>query len=390
MDCQAQGYECHDDGAGDATCVDTSQSCTDGEFRCEDNTAYNCIDGHMGIEPCGTASTCHEESDAAHCEESSEECGGHGHVHDDECECDGGYEVDPQDALNCVASVSFPQLACDQFQEGTVEQRQVVTVFGDVFTADSHAELDVPVEVTLPDNATSYIHFPVEETGTYVLFFDTTGAFETVLHRGDKTTGTEISPAPSGGTANGMCETVLTEHWHADLTYDGDDSGPVPYVIEFKPTSSQTVEVHHQAPRRGRRPFGSRVRVLPSGWGPRPEGVETMQHARHSRFSSRLGLSLAAAAALLVGFAACTEETAGESIEFETGIVGASSSGGSVTSFTNARGWNVELTTAKVAMGPVYFYSAAPLSELDRSGARHPCRPRLSCPRTIRSRHGLG
>ena len=115
-----------------------------------------------------------------------------------------------------------------------------------------------------------------------------------------------------------------------------------------------------------------------------------MQHARYSRFSSRLGLSLAAAATLLVGFAACTEETAGESIEFETGIVGASSSGGSATTFTNARGWDVELTTAKVAMGPVYFYSAAPsASWIDRAlGIR--VAHGLSCPRTIRSRYRLG
>lgn len=83
-----------------------------------------------------------------------------------------------------------------------------------------------------------------------------------------------------------------------------------------------------------------------------------MQYERTSRFSSRFGMSLAAGAALVVAFAACTEETAGESIDFETGVIGANSAGGSVTSFTNARGWNVELTTAKVALGPVYFYSA--------------------------------
>lgn len=249
MDCEAQGYQCHDDGMGEATCVDTSQTCTDGEFRCEDNTAYNCIDGKMGIEPCGTAKHCHEEADEAHCEETGDECGGHGHVHDNECHCDEGYELDPADPLNCIASVPFPQLACDQFQNGTVEQKQVATTFADVFSPDTHADLDVPVEVTLPDNATSYIHFPVLETGDYVLFFNTTGAFETVLHRGDMVTGTAVSPPPSGGTPNGMCETVLTEHWHAELEYDGDGSGPVPYVIEFKPTSPQTVRFiikHHE------------------------------------------------------------------------------------------------------------------------------------------------
>ena len=242
MDCEAQGYECYDDGAGDATCVDMSQECTAGEFRCEDNTAYNCIDGHLGIEPCGTAKHCHEEADAAHCEEAGDECDGHGHVHDGECHCEDGYEQDPEDPLSCIASVPFPQLACDQFQSGTVEQKQVATTFADVFSADTHADLDVPVEVALPDQEASYIHFAVTETGDYVLFFDTAGAFETVLPRGDATPGTPVSPPPSGGTPNGKCETVLTEHWHATLEYDGDGSGPVPYVIEFKPGSPQTVK----------------------------------------------------------------------------------------------------------------------------------------------------
>jgi len=76
----------------------------------------------------------------------------------------------------------------------------------------------------------------------------------------------------------------------------------------------------------------------------------------------RTGGALTAALAVVVAVGACTEETAGEAIEFETGVMGASSGGGSVTSFTNARGWAVELSEAKVALGPVYLYSAAPLA----------------------------
>lgn len=89
-----------------------------------------------------------------------------------------------------------------------------------------------------------------------------------------------------------------------------------------------------------------------------------MQYRIKSRIAVRLGLSAAAAAAILSGVFACTEETAGESIEFDTGVVGASSTGGSVTTFTNSRGWTVELSTAKVAVGPVYFYSAEPYATL--------------------------
>lgn len=249
MDCDAQGYSCHDDGMGNATCVDKAQPCAAGEFRCVDNTAYNCIDGYMGIEPCGTAKHCHEKTDEAHCEEASDECDGHGHVEGGACHCDEGYEQAPDDPLSCIALVSVAQLACDEFASGAVEDRQVATTFAEAFSADTHADLDVPVEVTLPEAESSYIHFSVAETGDYVFFFDTADGFETVLHRGDETTGTPISPPPSGGTPNAMCETVLTEHWHASLQYDGDGSGPVPYVIEFKATSSQKVKFiikHHE------------------------------------------------------------------------------------------------------------------------------------------------
>lgn len=34
----------------------------------------------------------------------SVECGGHGHLHDDHCDCDAGYEPDPNDDTNCIES----------------------------------------------------------------------------------------------------------------------------------------------------------------------------------------------------------------------------------------------------------------------------------------------
>jgi len=85
-----------------------------------------------------------------------------------------------------------------------------------------------------------------------------------------------------------------------------------------------------------------------------------MQYSIQRRFLVGIGGFGIALAALTIGAVACTEETAGESIEFDTGVTGASSTGGSVTRFVNARDWSVELTSAKVAIGPAYFYSSAP------------------------------
>jgi len=232
-DCAAEGLACVEEADHhESFCVDMSVTCTDSEFRCEGNTAYNCIDGHEAQEPCGTG-ICHEHTDEAHCEDQSEECGGHGHIDGDHCHCDTGYVLDPDDPLNCVSEVPFPQQACDNFQNGTVEQKSVTTTFADVFAPDYHADLDVPVEVTLPAGSPSYIHFPIMETGEYVLFLNTTGVFETSYDRD----ATEL--AVSGGTPNGMCDTVLTEHWHIEATMDATQP-PVPGVLEFSAPATET------------------------------------------------------------------------------------------------------------------------------------------------------
>ncbi len=67
MDCASSGYSCVELTASQAVCVDMSSSCDEGAFKCEDNTAYNCVDGHWGIESCGSKE-CAEESAAAICQ----------------------------------------------------------------------------------------------------------------------------------------------------------------------------------------------------------------------------------------------------------------------------------------------------------------------------------
>ncbi|MCB9644667.1 MAG: hypothetical protein H6728_16455 [Myxococcales bacterium] len=105
QDCAAQGLVCEVVGTNDAACVDKTKSCQGSEAKCESNTAYNCVNGSFALEPCGTAKTCEVESGKAHCHSNVEECGGHGHIHDGEtqCECETGYKLDPSDATKCIA-----------------------------------------------------------------------------------------------------------------------------------------------------------------------------------------------------------------------------------------------------------------------------------------------
>ena len=244
--CAALGLECVELTAGDAACVDMDSSCTEGDSYCgaegteDENTAFTCVDGHLAVEPCGTAYHCHEEDGAAVCElEGEDECGGHGHLHDGVCECEDGYTIDPDDETNCVADgeePSFPEASCTLFQDDeALESKAVVTTFAGVFAADYHADLEVPVEVTLPDNEVSYIHFPCLEDGEYVIFLSHAEVLEAVLDRN------ENELVLGGGVANGMCSEVIPDHYHADLTYDGDGEGPVPFVLRFAAVPSETV-----------------------------------------------------------------------------------------------------------------------------------------------------
>jgi hypothetical protein len=202
-DCQSLGFTCIEASQNVAGCLDQASICTVGASKCEDNTAYNCLDhdgqGHWAIEPCGTAATCKQEGTKALCDH---------------------------------APVTFdPQDACDAMTATAVEEKAVVTTFGDVFAPNYHAELGIRVHVTLPDNQVSYIHFPVFSCGEFAVFANRTGVLDGIQHRN------ESEMTLSGGTAVGLCSADIPEHWHADLEWDGDGTegtDPVPYVIRFK------------------------------------------------------------------------------------------------------------------------------------------------------------
>jgi len=235
-DCEALGYECVELNESTAACLDESSTCIAGEFKCENNTAYNCVDhdgdGHWAIDPCGTAKHCHEEADEAHCEEeTSEECGGHGHLHDSECHCDDGYGHDGTDTTTCVIN---PEGICTLFGD-TPHQHSVVTAFADFPSA--HADLYELIEVELTANASSYIHFPVTHDDEYVIFVDTADAIDAVMHRDE----TDVMSFHAAG-ANGMCSTDIPEHYHVELEMDGDEP-PVPYIIRFSDQFTTTTTV---------------------------------------------------------------------------------------------------------------------------------------------------
>jgi uncharacterized protein YceK len=236
-ECDLQGLSCVNiDNKGKAACVDETKSCTAADEKCDNNTAYFCVNGKLGQEPCGTAKVCHhEKGKAPHCVKKSVECGGHGHIHGDSCHCDKGYKQDPGDKKNCIAEVGFPQQSCVLFGK-TATKKTLVEDFSKF--KDAHAEHDTVYEVTLPDNKPAYVHFPVKATGNYVIFLSHTDVFDSFVHRNRK----EVSS--SGGKPNGKCADTIKDHWHGKLTLDGDkDVEKVPYIVRFKAvTGGKTIQ----------------------------------------------------------------------------------------------------------------------------------------------------
>lgn len=227
-DCAALGLSCVNiDQQGKAACVDTSKTCSAADEKCDQNTAYFCVEGQLGQQPCGTGADCHASAgEAPHCEDKGSECSGHGHLEDGTCHCDSGYKVDPSDATSCVSEVDFEALACTEFA-GAAQAASLVEAFADFDNA--HVELDTPYQVTLPDGKASYVHFEVDKTGEYVIFLGEAGVFDSFMHRDNK------DVAPAGGVPNGKCATEIKDHWHADLTMDGTGSATnVPYIARFK------------------------------------------------------------------------------------------------------------------------------------------------------------
>lgn len=206
--CERLGLTCVEHADNRASCVDESTSCSAGESRCsEANEALTCLDGRFTIEPCGTARECHVHDGVAECEE----------------------PMSPED---------FPTMACTTFQdEAHAETKDVALAIEDVFDHAYHAERGRPTTVTLPENRVSYIHFPVEWHGDYVVFLSEAGVLDEIVDR------EEAVMTKSGGVPNGKCSDVIRDHYHAHLHYDppSGHSGPIPYVLRFASGPARTV-----------------------------------------------------------------------------------------------------------------------------------------------------
>jgi len=93
------------------------------------------------------------------------------------------------------------------------------------------------VVVTLPEQTTSYLAFTIRSSGTFAVFLSVPDVLDVLADRN------EAGSPVFGGLAWSSCPETWPEYWRADLDYDGDEVQPVPYVIRFRPVTSQEVGV---------------------------------------------------------------------------------------------------------------------------------------------------
>ena len=239
-DCAASGLTCYVDAQHRASCVDPATTCTEGEFKCEDNVAMNCVDGHWASRSCGIAKQCQvTETDSACLTPSSDDsCGGHGVKKDTACECDPFYAQPDEDPNTCVLA-DPAGMACDAFEASEPHTATAAATPGESLAPMSHAALLTRTDVTLLANQPGYIHFPVTRTGTYVVMASKAGVVAGVADKdGERVTSAEDKKGP-----NPNCSDALVEHWHAHIEYTGEPGSKIPHVIEFNSVDDASVSV---------------------------------------------------------------------------------------------------------------------------------------------------
>ncbi|MEM6583151.1 MAG: hypothetical protein AAF699_17865 [Pseudomonadota bacterium] len=139
------------------------------------------------------------------------------------------------------ASISQAQdtstVMCEQFAiSGAMRDVVPVTEFGEDFSPAHHAPRNIPIEVTLSEGVVEYIHFPIVEDGTYLVYTTEPDRLTGLkMKSGDAIASTKVA-APEG------CADVLKGGLTADIEA-GTLKGPLPIAIELGAGAAGTLQL---------------------------------------------------------------------------------------------------------------------------------------------------
>lgn len=130
-----------------------------------------------------------------------------------------------------------PMVMCEQF---AIEEATRIVMPTSRFDADfappHHAPRNIPIEVTVPDNAEAYIHFPIVQDGTYIIYSTDPDRIVALKKKSGDAIDTMPLDAPQA------CSDTLKGGMKADIEL-GELKGPVPIAIEFKKEAAETIRL---------------------------------------------------------------------------------------------------------------------------------------------------
>ncbi|MEM9257589.1 MAG: hypothetical protein AAGA91_19290 [Pseudomonadota bacterium] len=141
-------------------------------------------------------------------------------------------------ALAGAAAVQADDTAsvmCEQFAiSGAARSVVPVTTFDADFSPPHHSPRNIPIEVILSDNVEEYVHFPIVQDGTYVLYSPEPDRFVGFKMKDGTSLKATTLPAPEA------CSDLLKGGMTVEIT-TGELTGPLPIAVELKKGPAGTV-----------------------------------------------------------------------------------------------------------------------------------------------------
>ena len=126
---------------------------------------------------------------------------------------------------------------CEQFAiKGATKTVEPTPTFRDDFSPKHHAPRNIPIEVKLPDAGPAYVHFPVVQAGTYMVYASNPQRLDSIeLKDGSKLDATKLGAAAGCPDAlpGGLSVVVSDKHV----------TGPTPIAITFTEGDASTVRL---------------------------------------------------------------------------------------------------------------------------------------------------
>lgn len=136
-----------------------------------------------------------------------------------------------------VQASETTSVMCEQFViQGATKTVESTPTFRDDFAPKHHAPRNIPIEVQLPDASPAYIHFPVVQAGTYIIYASNPQRLDSVeLKDGAKLDADKLGAATS-------CPDRLPGGLSVDVS-DKHLTGPTPIAITFTQGEAATVRL---------------------------------------------------------------------------------------------------------------------------------------------------